>query len=57
MSVQLDGTNRKLPRTVVWPPTCHFCVSECWYPGPVIEIVHEAEPDQPGAVAAPPGAE
>ena len=54
MSVQREGTNWKLPRTVVGPLTCHLCVSECWYPGPVTVIVHEAEPDQPGDAAAPP---
>mgnify|MGYP000302346677 CR=1 FL=1 len=30
VSVQRDGTSRKLPRTLVGPLTCHLCVSECW---------------------------
>jgi hypothetical protein len=29
VSVQRDGTSRKLPRTLVGPLTCHLCVSEC----------------------------
>ncbi len=30
MSVQREGTNWKLPRTLVSPLICHFWVSECW---------------------------
>jgi len=56
VSVQCEGTRWKLPRTVVGPATCHLCVSECWYPGPVTAIVHEAEPDHLGGAAAPPEA-
>jgi hypothetical protein len=53
VSVQREGTNWKLPRAFVGPLTCHRCVSECWYPGPVTVIVHEAEPHQPCDPAAP----
>jgi len=31
--------------------TFHRCVSVCWYPDPVTEIVHEADPDQRDAEA------
>ena len=52
MSVQREGTSWKPPRTLVGPPTCHLCVSECWYPGPLTVIVHDADPDQPDDGAA-----
>src|SRR5262249_53289531 len=54
VSVQREGTNRNAPLTVWRPPTCHRCVSVCWYPGPVVPIVHDAAPDQRAGAAAPP---
>src|SRR4051812_27683253 len=52
VSAQCEGTSLKAPRATIGPLTCHFCVSECWYPGPVTLIVQAADPDHPGDAAA-----